>query len=415
MPQYDVIVIGAGAAGLMAGAAAAQRGLSVLLCEKSKRPALKILVTGKGRCNVTNNCDVPGFLNHIPRGRRFMFSSANRFTPGDTMQLFSSLGVPLKTERGSRVFPESDRAGDIADALIKHAESCGCRFRYEQVTEVLTENGAVTGVRTGSGDRISCQAVIVTTGGLSYPKTGSTGDGYEIAKQTGHTITELSASLIPLITAERWVTELQGLSLKNVKLDLICVKSGKTVFSELGEMLFTHFGISGPLVLSASAHIEDLKDGYRAVIDLKPALSEEVLDKRLCRDFEKYKNRDFINSLGELLPSKMIPVMVELSGIPAEQKVNSITKEMRKGLCRLLKTLTLTVTDKRPVTEAVITRGGIELGEINPKTMESKRVDNLHFAGEVLDVDAYTGGFNLQIAFSTGFAAGNEVLGGKNL
>jgi len=404
-----VIIIGGGAAGLIAAAKSAETGADTLVIEKNDRPARKVMITGKGRCNVTNACTVLNDLTEqIPGNGRFMFSAFSRFMPYDTMDLFESLGVPLKIERGNRVFPESDKAVDIVDALVKYVRQSGAKIRTgTTVTDVLTENGEVTGVRLAGGEILNADKVIVATGGKSYPLTGSTGDGYRFAEKVGHTIITPKPSLIPLEIEQRWCRKLQGLSLKNVSITIRNLDNYHTVYEDFGEMLFTHFGVSGPMILSASAHLRDIVPGkYELSIDLKPALSEEKLDQRLIRDFEKYSNKALGNALQELLPHSLIPVIVELSGIEPDLRANQITREMRRDLVYLLKNLTMNINGTRPIEEAIITAGGVKTGEINPKTMESKLCKGLYFAGEVIDVDAYTGGFNLQIAFSTGVLAG---------
>lgn len=402
----QVCIIGGGPAGLFAGIEAARQGATVTILEKKDRPLRKLLITGKGRCNVTNNCDADTFFRSVVHGGRFLQSAYSRFGTADTMALFARLGVPLKTERGGRVFPVSDRAADVADALLSEAQKAGCRIRQAKAESLMLKDGIVTGVRLEGGQALPADGVLIATGGLSYPATGSTGDGYRLARQAGHTVTPLTGSLVPLCCSDAFVQDLMGLSLKNVALSLR--QSGKTVYKEQGELLFTHFGLSGPLTLSASAHLNGCA-GVTAVIDLKPALDEGQLDARLLRDFEGEKNRNFANSLDRLLPKKLIPVAVAQSGIPPEQKVHSITKKQRQALTALLKNFTLTVTGTRPVSEAIVTRGGVELKEVNPATMQSKLVKGLYFAGEVLDLDAYTGGFNLQIAFTTAYAAGNHI------
>lgn len=407
----DAVVIGAGAAGMVAAGFAAKRGLNVTLIERNERPGRKIMITGKGRCNLTNDCTIDEFMDHVPWGGKFLYSAFSQFSPRDVMAFFEKLGVPLKVERGKRVFPQSDKAVDIVDALHNFYRNSGVHVINGRAAKLIMDGGEVHGVRLENGGIINARNVIVCTGGKSYPTTGSTGDGYEFAKQAGHTVTELRPSLVPLETVETWTRDLQGLSLRNVTLE---VKNKKRViFSELGEMLFTHFGVTGPLILSASAQLRDMKlmqnAGYKLKIDLKPALSEEQLDARLQRDLLKYANRDFLNSLHDLIPSKLIPVFVELSGIPAQEKSNQITKVQRMAAVHLLKGLELTVKGFRPIEEAIVTSGGVKLAEINPSTMESKLVKGLYFAGEVLDADAYTGGFNLQIAFSTGHTAGMSV------
>lgn len=409
--QPDVIIIGAGAAGLMAAYSAGQDSKKALIFNKHKQAGKKIAITGKGRCNVTNNCDVDEFLKNVPTNPKFLYSALSSFTPADTMELFESLGVPLKTERGRRVFPQSDNAHDIADTLVKAAKALGARLIDEKVTDMIIENSEIKGVVTKSGEYL-CNKVIIATGGLSYPATGSDGDGYKLAEKAGHTVTKLSPSLSALVSDDKYCAQMMGLSLKNVQVTLFEHNGNKKKkkYCELGEMLFTHFGVSGPLILSASAHIYDIsKYAYSIEIDLKPALDESRLDARILRDFSEAKNKDFTNSLSKLIPSKMIPVVVSLSKIPPDKKVNLITKEERAGLVRLLKHFPVNICGYRPIEEAIITRGGISLSQINPKTMESKLCKGLFFAGEILDVDAYTGGYNLQIAFSTGFTAGKNV------
>lgn len=412
--KSDVTVIGAGAAGMMAAGVAASRGLDVILLERNPRPGRKLMITGKGRCNVTNDCGLDDFLANVPWGGKFLYGAYSRFGPKEVMDFFEGLGVPLKVERGRRVFPQSDKAVDIVDALQGFTEKSGCRGVHARASGLVVENGEVRGVKLEGGGEIASRAVIVSTGGLSYPLTGSTGDGYGFARTAGHTVTPLGPSLVPVETEEQWPRDLQGLSLRNVTLEVVDPKKKKPVFKELGEMLFTHFGVSGPLILSASAHMRDPKTGgaapYRLRIDLKPALSPEQLDRRLVRDFLENSNRDFINSLGGLLPAKLVPVFAALTGIPPHTKTNQITREQREKVASLLKGLELTAKGFRPVEEAVVTFGGVKLRELNPATMESKLVKGLYFAGEVLDADAYTGGYNLQIAFSTGHEAGMSVL-----
>lgn len=406
MAHYDAIIIGGGAAGLMAAWAASQNGKKVLLLEKNKLLGKKLLITGKGRCNVTNNCTTEEFMANIPSNAKFLYSAYSRFSCIDTMRFFEEHGVKLKTERGNRVFPESDKAKDIVLAFERALKNDFIEIKNDRAKELIIENGGIKGVKCEDGEYFA-SSVLVATGGKSYPLTGSTGDGYDFAKQAGHTITPLVPSLVPIVSKESFPAEMMGLSLKNVVLSLKDSQTGKILFSEMGEMLFTHFGVSGPLVLSASAHIRKMQpDRYLLVIDLKPSLSEEKLDLRIQRDFSDNLNKDFINSLGKLLPAKMIPVVARLSGIPANTKVNQITKKQRAELVKLLKNFTITAKAFRPIEEAIITGGGVNVSEINPKTMESKLVKGLYFAGEVLDVDAYTGGFNLQIAFSTGYTAG---------
>ena len=386
------------------------KGAEITVIEKNGRPARKLMITGKGRCNVTNNCGVDTLVANVPKNGKFLFSAFSGFSASDTMGLFESLGVPLKTERGNRVFPVSDKAVDIVDALVGAVKKSGANILHSVAEKILTENGTVTGVKTESGEIYPADSVILATGGMSYPLTGSTGDGYKMAKELSHTVTELKPSLVPLTVHEGFCSRLAGLSLKNVTLSVFEEGKKKPVFSELGEMLFTHFGISGPLTLSASSHMRKMgKATYTAYIDLKPALSPEQLDSRILRDFEDEKNKDFANSLDKLLPKSIIPVIISLSGIEPALKVNQISREMRGELCKVIKDLPLHVTGFRPIEEAIITGGGISVKEINPSTMESKLVKGLYFAGEIIDADAYTGGFNLQIAFSTGFAAGKNA------
>lgn len=403
----DAVVIGGGASGMLCSAAAAERGLDVILLEPNKILGRKLRITGKGRCNVTNNCDVREFMNNIPSDGRFLYSALNRLSPSDTMEMFENLGLPLKTERGNRVFPVSDNANDVAGALQRYMNSSGVRVVHSPAEHIITENGAVAGVETSAGI-IDCEAAVICTGGLSYPLTGSKGAGYQMAEELGHTVTPRQPSLVPLESDDDYCAEMQGFSLRNVTLSAF--EDGKLIFRELGEMLFTHFGVSGPLVLSASSHMRRFSEAsYKLSIDLKPGLDENKLDARLLRDFEKYANRDFANSLGDLAGRAMIPVLVRLSGIPAETKVNSITREQRHELLRLLKNFPVSISGPRPIDEAIVTSGGVSTKEINPRTMQSKLVEGLYFAGEVMDLDAYTGGFNLQIAWSTAYVAANSI------
>ena len=408
--HFDAVFIGGGAAGLLCAGFAARRGMRVAVLEKNGRPARKVRITGKGRCNVTNNCDNNDFIRAVRGNGRFLYSAIAAFSTADTMAFFEGLGVPLKTERGNRVFPVSDQATDIVDALVGFAKDGGAKiFTGQAAKEVLAENGQVTGVLLESGEVIPCTRAVIATGGKSYPLTGSTGDGYRMAQQLGHTIAPIKPSLIPIVAKEGYCAAMMGLSLRNVTLKVLDSGKKKPVFEELGEMLFTHFGVSGPLVLSASSHMTGDLSRYRMEIDLKPGLTAQQLDARLLRDFEENRNRDFANSLDALLPRKMIPVVVELSGIPAGEKVHQITREQRQGLCILIKAFPVTPKAFRPIEEAIVTSGGIKVGEINPKTMESKLVEGLFFAGEVIDVDGYTGGYNLQIAFSTGYLAAQNL------
>lgn len=406
-----VLVIGAGAAGLLAAATAAQNGADVTVAERNERPARKVMITGKGRCNVTNCCTMLNDLvSAVPENGRFLSSAFARFMPADTMEMFESLGVPLKVERGSRVFPVSDKAVDIVDALVKNAVQSGAKIIHERVSSLLIEEGRVFGAEFESGGKFLADSVIVATGGVSYPLTGSTGDGYEFAKQAGHNIIDPKPSLVALVCHEGFCSDLQGLSLRNVEISVINTENHREVYRDFGEMLFTHFGVSGPVILSASSHLKDIKSGkYEIHIDLKPALSYEQLDARVKRDFLECSNKNFINALDKLLPKKLVPVIVRLTGIKPSTKVNQITRNQRAILVNALKDLKVTVFRTRPVEEAIITRGGVETKQIDPRSMRSKLVSGLYFAGEVIDVDAYTGGFNLQIAFSTGRLAGQSA------
>ena len=408
MRTVETVVIGGGPAGMMAAITAAERGRSVILLEHEKFCGRKLRITGKGRCNVCNSCEVKEFLRNVPRNPKFLYSALNRFSPADTMDFFEQLGVPLKVERGNRVFPQSDNAHDIAKALERGMKKSGVRICYEKAQELLISDGQITGVKTSAGV-IQCESVLVATGGISYPLTGSTGDGFRMAEAAGHTVMPLKPSLVPLESPDDYCGEMQGFSLKNVVLRVYNSRN-ELLFSELGEMMFTHFGITGPLVLSASAHMGNFDvEQYRAEIDLKPALDEAKLDARILRDFEKYKNKDFSNALVELAGRTMIPVLIRLSEIPEDTKVNSITREQRQKLLHLFKAFPVNISGPRPVSEAIVTSGGVSVQEIDPRTMESKLVSGLYFAGEVLDLDAYTGGFNLQIAWSTGRVAGMSI------
>ncbi|MDE6835123.1 MAG: NAD(P)/FAD-dependent oxidoreductase [Ruminococcus sp.] len=399
----DIIIIGGGASGCFGAVQATRLGKSVLLFEPNEKLGRKLRITGKGRCNLTNNSDIQEHLKNIPVNSRFMYSAFSAFDAYDTMNFFEEIGVPLKTERGNRVFPVSDNANDIADALVREMKKAGVKVIRKRVTELITENNICKGVKAGN-DVYYAGSVLIACGGKSYSKTGSAGDGYKLAESVGHTITEIKPSLVPLVSPDRYCADMMGLSLKNVTLNLY--DRDKIIYSESGEMLFTHFGVSGPLVLSASSHIREMQSGrYKILIDLKPALTHEQLDNRIQRDFSENLNRDFINGIRKLLPAKMIPVIVKLSGISPEQKVNSITREQRHKFGELLKAFPVRISGFRPVEEAIITSGGVSVREINPKTMESKIIKGLFFAGEVIDVDAYTGGFNLQIAFSTAYSA----------
>lgn len=412
-----VIVIGAGAAGMMAAAAAAQNGCRVVLVEKNEKPGRKLFITGKGRCNLTNACKMEELFENVVTNPKFLYSAFYGFDNRRTMEWFEAAGCPLKTERGERVFPVSDHSSDVTGALVRQLKKQKVELRLgTAVTELVMAKeevgSAVTGVRMADGTEEKADAVIVATGGLSYPLTGSTGDGYRLAEQAGHTVKPTFPALVPLVLQETWCRELQGLALKNVAVSF--VQDGKKAFYEgFGEMLFTHFGVSGPLILSASSYYagRKKKGDVKLHLDLKPALTAEQLDKRLLRDFEENKNKQFKNSLGGLFPSKLIPVMVRLSGIDGDKKVHEITKAERQRFAGLIKNVEMTVAGTRDYAEAVITRGGVHIKEVNPSTMESKKAKGLYFAGEVLDVDALTGGFNLQIAWSTGYEAGISAAG----
>lgn len=408
----DLVVIGGGAAGLMLAATASGRGLRVIVLDPNEKLGRKLRITGKGRCNLTNNCDVKTVLANMPGDGRFLYSALSRFSPADVMSWFEEHGLKLKTERGNRVFPVSDNANDVAETLLRECRSHGVLFSRTKARAIVSRDGRVTGVATENG-MIGCRAVAICTGGLSYPLTGSNGDGYRFARSFGHTLTPPQASLVPLESPDDYCTEMQGFSLKNVTLS--AYEDDKLIYRELGEMLFTHFGVSGPLVLSASAHMRHMDSRrYRLEIDLKPGLDEKKLDARLLRDFEKYANREYKNALVDLAGQSIIPVLVRLSGIPEETKVHDITREQRQRLLRLLKAFPVAVSGKRPIDEAIITAGGVNLKEVNPRTMESKLLPGLYFAGEVLDLDAYTGGFNLQIAWATARTAGLAILKEEN-
>ncbi|MBQ7032566.1 MAG: NAD(P)/FAD-dependent oxidoreductase [Clostridia bacterium] len=399
----QVLVIGGGPAGMMAAGMAAEAGANVCLVEKNDRPGRKLRITGKGRCNLTNNCSHEELIENTVVNGRFLHSAFRGFSNYDLMDFMESQGVALKTERGNRVFPQSDKAADVADALTKWLRRLGVHIVQKKADRLVVKDGRIRGVVFGEKG-IAADFVVLATGGVSYPQTGSTGDGFTMAEAVGHTVLPPKPSLVPLVCRERY--DLAGLSLKNVTLT---VYKGETcVYSEFGEMLFTHDGISGPIVLSASAHMQK-KGEYRASIDLKPALDAETLDRRLVRDFEKYARKDFVHSLDDLLPRRLIDTVIARTGIPPHKKTGLITKAERSALLDILKNFTLTVTGFRPIAEAIVTSGGICTGEIHPKTMESKKISGLYFAGEMIDVDAYTGGFNLQIAFSTGAAAGRAI------
>ncbi len=405
----DVLIIGGGAAGLIAAGAAARDGHTVTVVERNPRPARKVMITGKGRCNLTNNCDTDEFLAAVRANPRFLYSALSAFTPQDTMALIESMGVALKTERGRRVFPVSDKAVDIVDALVKYAKSGGARFIEGRVMSLDIRDGVVRGVVTEDGRTLAADHVIVATGGMSYPGTGSTGDGYTLAAQAGHTIVPPRASLTGFNSPDLFCLDMQGLALKNCRLTVEDTARGKVLYQELGEMLFTHFGVSGPMVLSASAYIRDDPARYRLIIDYKPALDEQTLDARVLRDFAERQNMDIQNALGALLPRLLIPVILRLADIPAGTKCNAVTREMRRRLVALIKAMPVRIESTRPMSEAIVTAGGVTVKEIDARSMKSKLIEGLSFAGEVIDVDACTGGYNLQIAFSTGMAAGTHI------
>lgn len=410
-----VIVIGGGPAGMMAAIASAKKGNEVILIEKMQSLGRKLCITGKGRCNITSSLEMEEFIKNTPGNGMFLYSSFNNFTNKDIISFLNQEGLQVKEERGNRIFPITDRASDVLNCFIKKLNKLNVKIMLNtRVTEIIIENNIIVGIRT-ENELIKANKVILATGGKSYPLTGSTGDGYNFVKKLGHTVTPIKPSLVPLESYEKQdIEDLQGLSLKNVEINLIDETKRKAIYNDFGEMLFTHFGVSGPIILSGSAHlvryknIEELLKNKQIVltIDFKPALSEEKLDSRILRDFEELKNKQFKNSLDKLLPKKLIPIIIKRTNINSDKKVNEITKEERKTLVKELKNFRITIKGFRPIEEAIITSGGINIKEINPKTMESKLVKNLFFAGEIIDVDAYTGGFNLQIAYSTGYTAG---------
>ncbi len=409
--KYDLIVVGAGASGLFAAITAAKNGVKTLILEKNERIGKKLLITGKGRCNITNNCTHEELIAAVATNPRFLYGAFSRLTPADVMEFFENAGVALKTERGKRVFPLSDKASDVVKALDLSLRKYGVDVQFSsRVDSLIINDGAVCGVKCGESSYYA-KNVLVATGGKSYPLTGSTGDGYAMAEDVGHKIIPPKPSLVPIVIFEKDCSDMMGLTLKNVKLSLVLKSKNKIIYSDMGEMLFTHFGMSGPLVLSASSHIDykNISD-YKIIIDLKPALDEKQLDNRLLRDFSNNINKNFENSLSALLPRKMIPVIIKRSMIARDCKVNSITKQQRQKLCELIKSLEFNVSGLRPIEEAIITSGGVDVRGISPKTMESKLVKGLYFTGEVLDVDAYTGGFNLQIAFSTAYSAACDII-----
>ena len=402
--SWDVIVVGGGPAGMFAAITAARQGKRVLLLERNDRLGKKLLITGKGRCNVTNDCDAREVLQNVPRNGRFLFSAMAAFPPEKIKSFFEESGCPLKTERGNRVFPVSDRSQSILEALQRELRRGGVTVKTARVTQILTSDGVVSGVVAGK-EQFGAAKVILATGGLSYPTTGSTGDGYEMARRLGHTVTSTEGSLVPL-EGDADCGRMQGLSLRNVSVKLLDAK-GKTLFTDFGELLFTHFGVSGPTVLSASAHLKG--EGCRLLIDLKPALEDAKLNERILRDLQMYKNRSMENALTDLLPRSMIPVVLDKAKIDPDMQANSLSKQQRRALVELLKAFPVQIFGKRPVSEAIITSGGIKISEIDPKTMESKLVPGLYFAGEIIDCDAYTGGFNLQIAWATAYAVGVNI------
>lgn len=407
--HIKVLVIGAGPAGMMAAGAAAEAGADTVIIEKNQRPGRKLAITGKGRCNITNFCDTETFIANLTANPRFMYSAINRFSCYDTVAFFEERALPTKVERGNRVFPVSDKAMDVVDALVDYVTELGVSILHQEVKGLIIDAGEVKGVRLNDKD-LFANTVIVTCGGMSYRATGSTGDGYTFAKAAGHTITPLLPSLVPLVSSDDDIPALQGLSLKNVRLSVTDNSTDKEVFSDMGEMLFTHFGISGPLVLSASAHMRSMSpERYTAYIDMKPALDEETLDKRILRDLAEFANKDIINSLGKLLPKKLIPVIIDRAGIAPHTKCNVLTSEQRQSLLQQIKRFRVNIHAFRPINEAIVTHGGVDVKDIDPRTMESKLIKGLYFAGEVLDLDAYTGGFNLQIAYSTGRLAGESA------
>ena len=397
----DVLVIGGGPAGMFAAITAAEQGCDVTLLERNDRLGKKLLITGKGRCNVTNNCSAEEVLQNTPRNGRFLYSAMTAFPPEKTMAFFEQAGCPLKTERGNRVFPQSDSAASVLDCLKRKMRESGVTVKTGRVLEIATQEGHVTGVRTET-EALKAKTIILATGGLSYPATGSTGDGYEMAKKLGHTVVAPQGSLVPLEEAGEDCSKMQGLSLRNVGVRLVNAK-GKVLYKDFGELLFTHFGVSGPTVLSASCHLKG--EDCRLLIDLKPALEESKLDARLLRDLDMYQNRTMENALTDLLPRSMIPVVLDKLQIPRDLQANSLTRQSRHALVMLLKAFPVEIQGKRPVAEAIITSGGIKTGEVDPKPMASKKIGGLYFAGEILDCDAYTGGFNLQIAWATACAA----------
>ncbi len=408
MKMSKVFIIGGGPAGIIASIAAAEKGNQVILADRNNILCRKMRITGKGRCNITNDCDISEFISAVVSNPYFLYSSFYSFTNRDIIDLLESLGVETKVERGGRIFPVSDSAKTVADALINHAHRLGVKFlKNTNITEILVKDNRAVGVKDSEGNIFDADSIVTACGGASYPLTGSDGSGYKLLEALGHTIIPIKPSLVPLETNEKWVEELSGLSLRNIKVTFYKEGVKKPVYDDFGEMLFAHFGVTGPVILSASSHLRDFDtNNYKMHIDLKPALDEATLDKRIQRDFTEFTNKNFENALSKLMPKSLIPVIVKLSGIDPYKKVNQITKEERFALVKLLKALPLTIKGTRPIAEAIITAGGVNTDEVNPSTMESKIINNLYITGEMLDVDAYTGGFNLQIAYSTGYLAG---------
>ena len=410
MSALQILVIGGGAAGLIAAGAAARNGYDVTVIEQNPRMARKVMITGKGRCNVTNACTVDELIANVPTNPRFLYSAISAFTPQDMMSLLEDMGVPLKVERGNRVFPMSDKAVDIVDALVKYAKTAGVKFLQGKAAHLLTDDGVCTGVQLADGTMLDAYAVVIATGGNSYPQTGSDGSGYALAQEIGHTVIALRPSLVPLTSSDAYCMEMQGLAPKNCALTVTDTVKNKVIYRDFGEMLFTHFGVSGPMVLSASAHMRDMVAGrYVLSLDWKPALSVEQLDARLVRELQQNANRDMANAMGAVLPQKAVQIFLDLAKISPFCKCHDVTREQRKRLGDLLKNFPIHIEGTRPISEAIITAGGVSVKEINATTMASKLVGGVYFAGEIIDVDAYTGGFNLQIAFSTGMAAGMHI------
>ena len=409
MSAPEIIVIGAGPAGMMAAGAAAENGADVLLFEKNQRVGRKLSITGKGRCNITNFCNNEEFISNLTSNPRFMYSAVNNFSCYDAVAFFEERGLRTKTERGNRVFPESDKASDVVDTLRDYIDGLGVRTIRARVEGLITDGGRVTGVRA-DGCEYNADAVIIACGGMSYQATGSTGDGYTFAKATGHNVTPLLPSLIPLVSGDEDIASLQGLSLRNISVKIIDNSISQEIYSDFGELLFTHFGLSGPVILSASAHMRSMSPGrYKVVIDLKPALDADTLDKRVLRDLAEFANKDVVNAMPALLPKALIPVVLKRAGIDERVKCNSVTAVQRRSLIGVLKGFEVSVHSFRPLNEAIVTHGGVDVRDVDPRTMMSKKIKNLYFAGEVLDLDAYTGGFNLQIAYSTGRLAGSSA------